>query len=236
MAPTAVVVGVGEGIGTALFQQFATAGMDTAICTTRTTETDPIADDLREAGESVRAIECDPRNPVDIAQGCADVLDAFGTIDVVAFVAGSAPPGGLFECTRSQFVDALDRDLLGGFCTTRAVVPKMADSGGGTLLYISESTGLEHQEADVGARTAQAGFRGLTSAIDEELDDFEVTHIAIPEMASGNQTAESGSYDEIATLCTDLVTGRDERRLESAYRIDFDGHLPRIEAAETTDS
>ncbi|UWG47755.1 Short-chain alcohol dehydrogenase [Halanaeroarchaeum sp. HSR-CO] len=235
MAPTAVVVGVGEGIGTALFQHFATAGMDTAICTTRTGETDPIAEDLRDAGESARTIECDPRNPVDISQGFADVLEAFGTIDVVTFVAGSAPKGGLFECTRSQFVDALDRDLLGGFCTTRAVVPKMEESGGGTLLYITESTGIEPRRADVGARTAEAGFRGLASAIDEELDDFDVTYISLGEIAAQNQTGNSSSYEETASLCIDLVTGRDGEPLESTYRIDFDGETPHIEAGEMSD-
>lgn len=236
MTRTAVVVGVGDGIGMALFRQFGEAGMNTAICTSHPESTESIVDGLSDAGVSALSIECDPRSPIDIAQGFADVIEAYETIDVVAFVAGSTAPNGLFGCTRKEFLDALDRDLLGGFCTTRAVIPKMKESGGGTLLFVNGSTALVRGRDDVGGSTTQAGLRGFTASIGEELDEVTITHISVGEIAAEIATDESRLRDEIAALCTDLVADGHHRRLESEYRIVFEGETPTIEPIDPTDT
>lgn len=235
MTRTAVVVGVGDGLGTAMFRRFAERGMDTAICTARPEETESVVQDLHDTDRSALAIECDPRNPVAIAHGCVDVLDAFGSIDVVVFVAGAPTPSGLFELTRADFLDAIDRDLLGGFCTARAVVPKMRETGGGTLLFVGGPASLTGRRDDVGASTTQAGLRGLAGSIDAELgDEFSVSYVTVdvPIDASGGE--ETSGVDDLARRCTELVTDKRYRPLNRDYRLSVDDGTATVEPIETT--
>lgn len=233
MSRTAVVVGTGNGFGTTCFRQFARSGVDSAICSARAEATDSIARELREAGHTARSIECDPRNPVAIARGIVDVVDAFGGIDVVAFVAGSSPGGGLFELTRSEFLDGMDRDLLGGFCTARAVVPKMQETGGGTLLFIGGSESLAGKGEAVGPSCTQAGLRGLAASIGDELGgEIETSYIAVSDVPDAEGSEAPSPIEAIADRCADLVIGESDLPLENEYHITWDGDAAAIEAVE----
>lgn len=233
MSRTAVVVGTGNGFGTVCFRQFATSGMDSVICSARPDATDPVARKLRESGHTARSIESDPRNPVEIAQGIVDAIDAVGAIDVVAFVAGSSPGGGLFELTRSEFLDGIDRDLLGGFCTARAVVPKMQDTGGGTLLFIGGSESLAGKSEAIGASCTQAGLRGLAASIADELDDeFDTSYIAVSDLPDADKTEAPSTMEAVADRCVDLVKGDADQFVEAEYHISWDGTEAAIEPIE----
>ncbi|MFW5905283.1 MAG: SDR family NAD(P)-dependent oxidoreductase [archaeon] len=232
MNGTAVVVGAGDGIGTTLFRRFAEAGMRTAICTNRADRTDPVADELRESGCSVRSVACDPADPIDIAEGFADVFEAFDTIDVVTFVVGEPNRAGLLELPRSDFLDGLDRDVLGGFCTARAVVPPMVNAGGGTLLFVGGPSSIDGKRGSIAASTSQAGLRGLAASISTDLDDeLDSSFLAVDRDLESDPASDS--LESVADRCVDLVRDDREYPLANEYRIAVEGSEAVVEQVES---
>jgi len=184
MTGTAVVVGVGDGLGTAIFAHLAETGTPTIICSGQPKTTDPVASDLRAEGHDALSFACDPSDPVDIAQGFAEALAVFDTIDLVVFTAGAPPSGGLVDLSRGAFLDALHRDVLGGFCTARAIVPRMQAWGAGTLVFVGGETAHDGAGGRVGPSSTQAGLRGLAASIREELaGEVAVSHVAVDDGA-----------------------------------------------------
>lgn len=217
MTRSAVVVGVGDGTGTATFERLSESGVATAICSNQPERTESVARTLRDSGHVARTIHCDPKSPVDLAQGFADALEAFETIDMVVFVAGATPGGGLLELGRREFIESLERDVLGGFCTARAVVPRMQAAGGGTLVFIGGSRSLASTGDAVGPSSSQAGLRGLAASIRAELDgEIAVSHVEV----DGEPIADDPELEEIAAEIVRIGT---DDQPEAEYRITESG-------------
>lgn len=209
MAQTAVVVGVGNGLGTALFERLASSGTATIICSNQTEETRAVGRDLRDAGHDALSLACDPADPVDLAEAFAEALSVFDIIDLVVFTAGATSSGGLVDLSRGPFIDALHRDVLGGFCTARAFVPRMQEWGAGTLLFVSGSAALQGIGGEVGPSSTQAGLRGLAASIREEFDGrIAVSHVAVE---------REGQPETIAAEIVGLL--EDTPELDRSYRV-----------------
>ena len=207
MTRTAVVVGVGGGLGTAIFERLATSGTPTIICSGHPETTEPLASDLREAGDDALSFACDPSDPIDIAEGFAEALAVFDTIDVVVFTAGATASGGSVGLGRSAFLDALHRDVLGGFCTARAVVPRMQTWGTGTLVFVGSATAHEGAGGRVGPSSTHPGLRGLAASIREEVaDEIAVSHVAV---------GDGAEMERVAAEVVDLL----EEEIEDEYRL-----------------
>jgi 3-oxoacyl-[acyl-carrier protein] reductase len=135
----AIVTGASAGIGRTIAAGLAAEGVDVAICARREAPLRDAEAALRKQGVAVYAASCDVANA-----GALDAfLDAakrrFGRIDIL--INNASGFGALDDEANWQV--SLDIDLLASVRAARKVADWMAESGGGSILFISSISGLE---------------------------------------------------------------------------------------------
>jgi NAD(P)-dependent dehydrogenase (short-subunit alcohol dehydrogenase family) len=140
----AIVTGASRGIGKGLARGLARAGA-AVVCAARTVQETPdglpgtihatVAEIAREGG-SAFAVRCDIGIVSDV-EAMVKAVERFGRLDVLVNNA-MAPTRGLFdETTLDMWDESMITNVRSLFTTTKAVVPHMAASGGGSIINVS---------------------------------------------------------------------------------------------------
>ena len=124
---TAFVTGGASGIGLALGQAFAGAGMNVMLA-------DIEADALEKAVGSlhkpnVRGVACDVADPASVEQAARTSFDTFGNLHVVCNNAGVAAGGGIDHISLESWKWVLDVNLMGVLHGIRTFLPHIRSHG-----------------------------------------------------------------------------------------------------------
>ena len=109
MARTAVIAGVGPGLGESLARKFAAEGCQVALFARSQDYIEDLADDLPAPGEGL-AVQTDLSDVDQIREGFAAVREAFGPVDILVNHASGGSWEGMEELSAEQFEQALDGD------------------------------------------------------------------------------------------------------------------------------
>lgn len=174
MGKAAIVTGGGRNVGRAVALAFAREGASVAVAGRRRGPLEETAAAIRAAGGAAIAVPTDVVELPQVEGLVASTLEAFGTVDVLAAIAGG---GGGYEA-----VDAIDPawwehviriNLVGTFHCARAVLPTLRAKGAGAILTCTGGGGwfpLLGIHATAYA-TAKAGICRFTDQLAVELID-----------------------------------------------------------------
>jgi NAD(P)-dependent dehydrogenase (short-subunit alcohol dehydrogenase family) len=128
----AIVTGASQGIGEVTARLFAAEGANTVLAARRRAESENIV----AAGGKAMFVECDVSEPESVEKAFAAVQGAYGRLDVLFNNAGgsSAADGPLTEAPLEEFWRAIKLDLFGTWLCSRAAIPLMQKSGGGSII------------------------------------------------------------------------------------------------------
>ncbi|NTY62851.1 3-oxoacyl-ACP reductase FabG [Mycolicibacterium sphagni] len=165
-----LVTGGSKGIGRGIAAVFATAGANVAIAARSAAELDTAVADLETLGTGkVLGVQTDVTDPMACASLAAEVVDAFGGIDIVCANAGIFPEAPLATMTPAQLAEVLDVNVKGNVFTVQACLDALIASGRGRVILTSSITGpitgfprWSHYGA---SKAAQLGFM-RTAAIE----------------------------------------------------------------------
>jgi len=193
-----IVTGAAAGIGKATAQRFAQEGCRVASW------------DLREgeptAGGLYRKVNVADSTQVDAA--VEEVMTRWGAIHVLVNNAGIIRDGQLIKykdgavvgtMSDEQFDSIIGVNLRGVFVCTRAVAPRMIQSGGGAILNASSVVGLYGNFGQTNYVASKAGVIGMTKVWARELGKF---HIRVNAVAPG-------------FIATDMIKGMPEKILST---------------------
>ncbi|HWP66092.1 MAG TPA: SDR family NAD(P)-dependent oxidoreductase [Candidatus Limnocylindria bacterium] len=121
----AVVTGAASGIGRALAETFAGAGMKVVLADVEAAALDVAARELGAAGADVLAVPTDVSSADAVEALAARTYDRFGAAHVVCNNAGVALAGPLWECTIDDWRWLLGVNLWGVIHGVRSFVPRM---------------------------------------------------------------------------------------------------------------
>ena len=97
-----------------------------------------------EGGEAV-AHAADVTKPEEVSAMVEACMSAFGRIDVLHNNVGGVGAGrALDTITQEDWYETFDINVTSAFLTCKAVVPIMADQGGGSIVNISSIGGIRH--------------------------------------------------------------------------------------------
>jgi NAD(P)-dependent dehydrogenase (short-subunit alcohol dehydrogenase family) len=140
---TAFVTGASYGVGAASALALARAGFDIALSATRT---ENLADTLRKlSGLGVRTLPLalDLRSAPGIEQAMAQILEAFGGLDVLVNNAGANLRKLAVEVTAAEWREVMEVNVTGTFLLTQQFGRHLIDSGrGGAIVSIASTHGL----------------------------------------------------------------------------------------------
>jgi NAD(P)-dependent dehydrogenase (short-subunit alcohol dehydrogenase family) len=178
----AIVTGASRGIGWATAQAFCEAGCAVGLAARDEAALTALAAQLRDRGGHALAIPTDVTDEGAVAGLVDAVVTEFGRLD---FACNNAAGGGhrptpLGDVDVQDFDSALAVSLRGVFLAMKYELPPMLAGGGGAIVNMSSTAGLQGVGGLTRYVTAKHGLEGLTkvAALDYAAHGIRVNAIA----------------------------------------------------------
>ncbi len=175
---TAVVVGVGPGLGTALVEAFAAEGYTVFAAARRAAALEHLRFNVGP-GRVVRFV-CDATEPDDVERLFADGA-AHGPIDVAVFNAGTFERGNIVDTDPADFERCWRVGCFGGFLVGREAAKRMLERGAGTILFTGATASLRGGAGFVNLAAPKFGLRAVAQSLAREIgpQGVHVAHVII---------------------------------------------------------
>ena len=174
---TAIIVGVGPGLGLALVERFAREGFKVAAAARRR---DAVAGLVKDKA-GVRAYACDAGDPASVAELFAAATRDLGAPNVVIYNASGFARGGIAELDPAEFERAWRVGCFGGFLVGQAAARALVPKGAGTILFTGATASLRGSANFAGFAAAKFGLRAVAQSMARELGTkgIHVAHVIV---------------------------------------------------------
>ena len=178
MSRTAVVTGVGSGLGAALVRKLVQEGCNVGMFARSEAYLTQLGSEL---GKKALAVPTDITQPEQVSSGFKKVREVFGPIDILINHAGNATWAGLMELNSDQFGQAWRVGPFASFLACKEAVPDMLKQGGGAILFSGATSSIRGRGGAVAFSSAKFGVRGLAESLARELwpKGIHVAHVII---------------------------------------------------------
>jgi len=165
----ALVTGGATGIGLAIAKRLARAGYDLAIADIDAPGAEAAANQLRESGRRVAAIQCDVGERASAFRMAEEAARVLGDVDLLVNNAGIARLGPLASFSEKDWRDIFRVNVDGVFFCCQAVLPRMMARRRGNLVNIASWNGKLGAPNFGAYSAAKFALIGLTQALAREV-------------------------------------------------------------------
>ncbi len=186
---TAVVAGVGPGLGAALVRKFAREGCRVAMFARSGEYLEKLAADNR--GSKLLAVPTDISDAEQVTRGFAQIREKFGAIDILINHASASAWSGIAELTPEKFEHAWRVTTYGAFLCCKEAVPDMLAAKSGVILFTGATSSIRGRKGALDFSSAKFGLRGLADSLARELwpQNIHVAHIVIDGIIGNTEKA-----------------------------------------------
>ena len=165
----AIVTGAASGLGRAIAVRYAREGAMVAVADLNGQAAEAVAEEIRAAGGQAMGVAMDVTSEDAVNAGVAEVVAAYGGVDVLVSNAGVQIVHPLEEFTYAEWRTMMAIHLDGAFLTTKACLPHMYRSGrGGAVIYMGSVHSKLASMLKAPYVTAKHGLIGLAKTIAKE--------------------------------------------------------------------
>lgn len=167
---TAVVTGGGSGIGKATALKLAKDGANIVIV-----HMDPeekaaeVVSEVEALGVKAKAIRMDVSDFEAVSGMVSEIVEEFGSIDILINCAGITKDGLIARMKEDQFDAVINVNLKGTFNMIRHCTPVFMKQKSGTIVNVSSVSGIIGNPGQANYSTSKAGVIGLTKSTAKEL-------------------------------------------------------------------
>jgi len=167
---TVVITGAARGIGRGIAKVFANQGANIAFTfINHEDQAKALEDELSANGCKVKRYMSDASD-FDAAQELvANVLEDFGSIDVLVNNAGITKDGLLMRMTENDFDKVMDVNMKSVFNMTKAVLRPMLKQRKGSIINMSSVVGVKGNAGQANYSASKAAINGFTKSTALEL-------------------------------------------------------------------
>jgi 3-hydroxybutyrate dehydrogenase len=164
-----IVTGAASGIGKEIALTYAREGGKVVIADLNAGAAEATAAELKRAGHAAMAVGADVTDEAQVNAAVAQVVKAWGGVDVLVSNAGIQIVHPLEEFPFAEWKKMIAIHLDGAFLTTKAVLPHMYASGrGGSIIYMGSVHSKEASQLKAPYVAAKHGLIGLAKVIAKE--------------------------------------------------------------------
>ena len=189
-----LVVGVGEGAGSAIARAFALDGFET-VMTRRERHLDKLEDyvaQIAAAGGRAHARGVDARLETEMVALFDEIERDIAPLEVVIFNIGANVRFGIRETTSRVFTKVWEMACFSGFITGREAARVMTPRGRGTIIFTGATASLRGSEGYAAFAAAKHGLRAVAQSMARELGPkgIHVAHVVCDGPIDGNFARE----------------------------------------------
>ena len=236
-----IVTGAGQGIGRIIANLLAENGAKVAVNDVNMELVEKVVNEINLHNSVAIGIKADVSNSDEVRAMVDEVVQEFGTVDILINNAGVLRPTKFEQIDEKEWDLVIDVNLKGTFLCSKRVIPIMKKNGKGKIVNISSSAGKSVSTLGGAHYTAsKAGVLGLTRHLANEVAGYGINVNAIcpglidTEMVRKNCSSELikkygesfpisrlGTPVEVAELVLFLVS--DESSYITGSSIDING-------------
>lgn len=221
----AIVTGASRGIGKAIAEKFIAQGAKVAFTYRSSAEAAAALEkELSAGGGTVKGFQSDAASMTDAERLVGEVVEAFGTVDIVINNAGITDDTLLMRMTEEQWDRVISVNLKSCFNLTKAVMRTMLKARSGSIVNISSVVGVQGNAGQANYAASKAGILGFTKSVALELGSRNIRCNAIaPGFIETEMTAKldedtvqgwrdaiplkrGGTPEDVANLCVFLAS------------------------------
>lgn len=162
----AIVTGGGSGIGAASARRLAADGWLVVVSDIDGLAAEAVANDVTAQGGNAYALECDVSDAESTSAMADAVMSRHQSIAALFNAGGILIGGTAIEIGPLEWQKTIDVNLTGTFNACRSVIPHMVESGGGSIINTSSSTGAHDAIGGlVGYVASKGGVTLLTKSL-----------------------------------------------------------------------
>ena len=167
---TALITGASRGIGNGIAHAYAKHGCNVAFTYLSSVEAgEALAADLSKYGVQAKGYRSDASQFDQAEELVKDMLEDFGTIDILINNAGITKDGLLMRMSEEDFDRVIEVNLKSVFNLTKAVQRTMLKARSGSIINMSSVVGVKGNAGQANYAASKAGIIGFSKSVALEL-------------------------------------------------------------------
>ena len=175
----ALVTGASSGIGAQIARDLAARGTRVALVARRLDRLETAAREIAATGGEALPIRCDVGERVVVEATVREVIDRWGSVDVLVNAAGY----GRHVLFKDHPVDDVERmmrtNYLGTVYAVKAALPSMRSRGQGWIVNVASVAGRLAQPDEAAYSATKFAVAGLSDALAYELEPLGIRVLAV---------------------------------------------------------
>jgi 3-oxoacyl-[acyl-carrier protein] reductase len=206
---TVLVTGGNRGIGAAIAERFASAGMNVVIHYLQAHEAaNEVARKCMKHGVRVLTTTADLKSKDQILKMKEKLTHHQMIPDILVNNAGIAHYGILSDVAEEEWDTVMNTNLKGMFLCTQAFLPFMISQQYGRIINVSSVWGITGASCEVLYSTTKGGMNAFTKALAKELAPSGITVNAIAPGAVDTSMLQHLNEEDKQSLISDIPLGR----------------------------
>ena len=178
--PVCAIVGAGDGLGQSLATKFAKEGFDIALLSRSKAGSQAALDaaSIVAPDATVQYYSADAMNPETISAAFSRVHDEMAAPSVMIYnVRGDMNAKAPLEVNFQELRDIFELEVVGAHAAAKAVMPRMMEQGGGTVIFSSATAALRGSGTNPLYAIGKFGLRALAQNLAKAYSEQGV-HVA----------------------------------------------------------
>ncbi|HET7818881.1 MAG TPA: 3-oxoacyl-[acyl-carrier-protein] reductase [Bacteroidia bacterium] len=167
---TAIITGASRGIGKSIAKKFAEEGANVVFTFLSSVEKGKeLENELSSLGIKAKGFQSDAANSKACEDLVNEVVNQFGTVDVLVNNAGITRDNLLMRMTELQWDEVMNANLKSVFNLTKAIQRPMLKARKGSIINMASVVGIEGNAGQANYAASKAGIIGFSKSIAQEL-------------------------------------------------------------------
>ncbi len=185
----ALVVGVGNYLGSAIAKKFAKEGFKVVV-TRRRGDLLTLVSSIKSFGGEAIPFHSDARNETEVIKLIKKIETGVGNIDLLIYNVGGNVKSPILETSSKLYFKVWEMCAFGGFLNAKEVLKYMIPRKKGTIIFTGASASLRGKEGFSAFSGGKQALRALAQSLAKEVGPkgIHISHIIIDGLIENNNT------------------------------------------------